>query len=144
MQMEAGNQYRGRMDLVSMAVSAVCLVHCVALPLVMVLLPVVGIVAREWPLLEWTTVVLTGAVGGYAIWKGYTTVHQQKGIVIAFVAGSLLVVIANLHLHHALEMLLKGIGALLLIGAHLRNRAESRRCCAVQPEGAFKRPGRNA
>lgn len=131
--MEAGNQYRGRMDLLGMAISAICLVHCVALPLLMALMPVVGIALPEWPLLEWSMVLLTAIVGGYAIWKGYTMVHRHKGIVGAFATGFLLVLIANLSLPESLEIVLKGAGALLLIWAHLRNRAESRRCCPVQP-----------
>ncbi|OLY92317.1 MerC domain-containing protein [Cnuella takakiae] len=131
MNMSAGNEYRGRMDLVSMAISVICLVHCVALPLLMAILPVVGIASGEWPLLEWSTVLLTAGIGGYAIWKGYTQVHQQKSIVAAFVAGFFLVALANLLAIDAVEMVLKGVGAVLLIWAHLRNRAESRRCCPI-------------
>ena len=113
-----------------MMVSLVCLVHCVALPLMVSLLPVLGIAAGEWPLLEWFTVLTAAAAGGWAISKGYFRFHRQKGIVLAFALGLLLVVVANLLGHGVAEMSLKGAGAVLLVWAHLRNRAESRRCCA--------------
>lgn len=129
--MNAENRHKGRLDLVSMAISVICLVHCVALPLLMAVMPVVGVAVPEWPLLEWGTVALTLLVGGWAIWKGYSTVHRQKNVVGVFVLGLVLVLAANFVQRDMVEMTLKGGGAVMLIWAHLRNRVLSRRSQAV-------------
>lgn len=129
--MSAENRHRGRLDLVSMAISVICLVHCVALPLLMAVMPVVGSAVPGWPLLEWGTVVLTATVGGWAIGKGFFTLHRQWIIVAVFALGLTLVLVANLVGEATTEMALKGGGAVLLIWAHLRNRALGRRSARV-------------
>lgn len=126
--MEVRKRYIGGLDGLSVAVSLLCLVHCVALPLLVSVLPLWRITALQDARIEWATLGLTLLIGGWAIRKGYKH-HHQKSIFALFLAGVSMVALGSFF--DDAEMALKGAGAACVIFAHLRNWSQSCRSCAV-------------
>lgn len=105
-------------DATGIGLSSLCLLHCLALPLIAVAAPAAG----AWAEAEWIHKVLVLAalpISGYAVLR---RVFDPGGVVffIAAVAGlSLLVAAAFVEAFHDLEKPVTVAGALLLAGAHL-------------------------
>jgi hypothetical protein len=117
-------------DRVAIALSAVCIVHCLAVPFVVVLLPVVALSIGEnghfHALMLW--LVVPTSVAGFAL--GYK-VHFERRIVLLGSAGVLLLALAALWGHDrwpaALEILVTIAGSIVLAYAHWLNFREVRR-----------------
>jgi hypothetical protein len=56
--------YRGALDMLAIGLSGLCLVHCLAMPLVIVALPTLGLLARE----HWIHQVLIGMAAPVSLW----------------------------------------------------------------------------
>jgi hypothetical protein len=117
-------------DRVAIALSAVCIVHCLAVPFVVVLLPIVALSIGEnghfHALMLW--LVVPTSVAGFAL--GYK-VHLERRIVLLGSAGVLLLALAALRGHdrwpEALEVLVTITGSVVLAYAHWLNFREVRR-----------------
>lgn len=109
------------LDFVGITVSVLCAVHCIALPILFSTLPLWGFEVLENGYIEFASVLLTLVAGGEAIRKGYTRVHRSVSVVVLFLGGVALMTLANFMDGAVVEMMLKGSGALFVIGAHVRN-----------------------
>lgn len=130
--------YALNLDFFSIVVSLLCALHCILLPLVFSTLPLWGFEVLENSAIEWASIILTLGAGGEAIRKGYTRFHRSRSIVFVFLVGFALMTGANWTEGAATEMVLKGAGALLVIGAHLGNWQKSRSCRVYSCEDGRK------
>jgi hypothetical protein len=123
-------QWRGRMtglaDVLGMATSALCLVHCLAMPVLLAMLPAVG-----WAGDESTHALLVGVALLAALVSmvpGYVA-HRRKGVLLAGGTGlaclAIAVFVVGPRYGHGWETAVSVAGAALLGWAHLRNRV----CC---------------
>jgi hypothetical protein len=123
-------EYKGKFDRLGIAVSFICLVHCVVLPVFLTTLSFAGMEVLHNRILELGTLLLAVSTGFMAMRNGYLK-HEQSGIVVVFVLGMVLMISGNFSFTEPFETLCKTAGALLVIGAHIRNFRVSR--CTVIP-----------
>lgn len=118
-----------RLDRMAIGLSLVCLVHCLALPVIVLIAPALGsvVVGTESPV-HWVLLCLALPVSGYALWHGYRH-HHDRGALLLGGAGLALMLTAVSHLiAPSLETPLTVVGVLALLAAHLRNIRELNRC----------------
>lgn len=118
-------------DKVSIAVSLVCAVHCVLLPLVFTTLPFLGIELMKNIYLEFATLSISVFIGGLAIFNGYRKHHRNKLIPVLFTVGIALLATGNLVHSKIFEITLMFSGATLLITAHIQNWKKCQHCSRV-------------
>lgn len=105
-------------DGTSISLSGLCVIHCLALPLLAAVLPIAGI----WGEAEWVHKLFVAAalpLSGFAIARAFATKGQTLFIVLAIAGLSLLVASAFIEQLHDYETLLTVIGALTLATAHI-------------------------
>lgn len=119
--------HRTLWDKLGIAASTVCLVHCLALPLLIPLLPALALVGHG----ELHSLMLLPLVAltGLAIVPGYLR-HRAKpvlGTALAGMAACLAAVLAEALFHvHEFDQPLTVTGSLLLVTAHLMNLRRAR------------------
>ena len=121
-------------DRLGIAASALCMVHCIALPVAFALLPAL---AAYDGVGDYTHVLFGVALVGISLFSfvpGYRQ-HRTTGVP-ALAAAGLALVLAGAFGGHALagesgETVLTVAGSVLLIAAHVRNRALCVRCRAA-------------
>lgn len=117
-------------DRIAIALSAICIVHCLAVPLAMALLPVAAIAfgsdGHFHELMLW--LVLPTSVLGFLL--GYRE-HRRESIVAMGVLGMVVLTIVALWGHGQwsiwVEATVSLLGSLALVGAHWLNFQEVRR-----------------
>jgi MerC mercury resistance protein len=118
-------------DQVAIALSAICIVHCLALPIVVVALPVAALSLGDnqhfHGVMLWVVVPtsLVGLLLGYRL-------HQRVGFVALGALGIVVLAAAATYGHAgwslALEVAVSVAGSLMLGTAHWLNFGEVRRC----------------
>lgn len=133
-----------RLDQAAMCLSGACLVHCLALPVVMVLAPwfSLGIFGEQW--FHLALVVLVLPISLVAFRLGYRQ-HGGRGMLLPGLSGLALVALAAVmefaHLgSHELAAGLTSLGGVLLIVGHWRNLRARR--CLVSPGESLSGPPR--
>jgi hypothetical protein len=118
-------------DRIAIALSAICIVHCLAVPLLVALLPIAAVSFGNnqhfHEVMLWL-VVPTSLVGfGMGL-----RVHRQIGIVLLGAAGVIVLWIVAIHGHETwradVEAVVSVAGSLVLGGAHWMNFRAVRRC----------------
>jgi hypothetical protein len=124
----ASKMQPGRLDQFGMTISALCLIHCLLLPVAAALTP---LVARSLALPEWVHLALLSAalpIAIAALGAGWRQ-HRRSGIAVVGLLG-LALLGGGIAAHEGwlggtdgawLDPVLTSIGALLLGGAHLLN-----------------------
>lgn len=124
-------QHSRHFDQIAIALSAICLVHCLAVPVLVAVLPVAAVAFGEdqhfHGLMLW--LVIPTSVAGFGM--GYR-VHRRAGIVALGAAGVVVLVLAAIYGHEVwrpdLEVVVSVFGSLFLGGAHWMNFRAVRRC----------------
>lgn len=113
---------RMSMDRVAVMLSAVCLLHCLAIPLVVLVLPALSsLLLGSETLVHWLLLGLAVPISGLALWVGYVR-YRNLGSVLLGTAGLLLMFLAVTHVFgRAPEVPLTLIGVALVACAHLLN-----------------------
>ena len=113
-------------DLWGQGVSLICLVHCLATPVVLMLAP-----ALAGLLGGWHPVLLAGVVAtaGWAFVPGYRY-HRNKTVLALAAAGvtSLTIGVTVFHDFFLAETAMTVTGAVLMLTAHWKNRQLARTC----------------
>jgi len=119
-----------RLDLYAAALSTLCLIHCLALPLAATLLPLAGTFS-ESHLVHRILVLLAAPVTLWVVWQSRSGSRTRLFIVVALCGLALLFVGAFSDRVEAYERPVTVAGALLLAAAHLwrwaRHRSAARR-----------------
>jgi len=123
----------GTLDQVAVALSGLCLVHCLMLPVAIAILPFLGEIDEGHLHVQMLFVVLP--VSGIALWLGYRR-HGDRRIIIAGVAGLMLLVIGGTVAHNLYGLIadrsLTIMGSLVLAITHYRNSRLSRSCTRLR------------
>jgi hypothetical protein len=122
-------------DRKAMVVATLCFIHCVAGPLLLTFAgfsSLMGLSEKIEPLFVLTSVIL----GSATLIPAYRRKHHRFSCIALFICGLLfLVVLRRLEWMIVPEVILTGIGAVLIVGAHALNLKFSRQCecCKAQP-----------
>jgi hypothetical protein len=117
-----------------MLIAALCFVHCVAGPILLSfagLASMIGISER----LEPTFLLASAAMGTMALIPGYRKKHGRLSCLAMFCAG-LVCLMVRRHTPWRvvpIEPVATGVGAILIVGAHLLNMRFSKRCRCCEP-----------
>lgn len=105
--------------------SAACAIHCLTLPILVSVLPFLGLGF----LLHGVVEVVVGAsavlLGLACVWRGWKQ-HGQGSVWVPFALAAFLITAAVLTPHGVMERILYAGGGMGLIGAHLLNRWHGR------------------
>lgn len=118
-----------RLDRLAIGLSALCLVHCLALPVALLFAPALEavVLGTESPF-HWVLLGLALPVSGYALWHGYRH-HGYRNPLLLGLAGLFIMLLAVAHvLSERLETPLTVVGVLALLAAHLGNIRYMARC----------------
>ena len=116
---------RPRLDLYAAGLSALCLLHCLALPLLVTIVPLVAQTA-ESELVHQLLVIATIPVSLRVIWKR-SAMHRNRLFAVAVLGGlGLLLLAAFVEAVSAFEEPITVAGGVLLCSAHLWHWARQR------------------
>lgn len=121
---------RGRLDQISIGLSLLCAVHCLVLPVLAGLLPVLTAWSGGDVHFHAVMLILVVPLSGLALGRGWLH-HRDIAVLLLGVAGVMIMALAALTGHEFLnesgERLASLFGSILLAAGHLRNY---RRCRA--------------
>ncbi|WP_315853253.1 MerC domain-containing protein [Alteromonas oceanisediminis] len=126
-------QNRILLDKLGIWVSGLCALHCLALPLLLPILPFVAssFVAEVW--FERTILSLSILVGATALLIGFYRHHRQRYPLFALAAGAAIYWNKDIF-GEAYEPITIALGAGLIIAAHLMNLRLCRTCRTCESE----------
>lgn len=129
--METKNGLRAASDFVGIGLSLLCLVHCMALPVLIAFAPAILRALPGDDVTHRCLAVAIGLVGLLAFRSGYR-VHHRRWVLAVFVTGLVLVstaaVLGEAVLAAYGEAAITVCGGLLLVTAHLVNHSFCRSC----------------
>ncbi len=139
--------FSAHLNLYAGGLSALCLVHCLAVPILVTLLPVLG-QAIDNPLLHQSLVLLAAPATLWLVAKSLSTSGNGPFVLMALAGLGLLLLAAFVEALAAREELITVAGATLLGFAHFRRWAQHRRLvCEHQAAcglpGTERQPPRN-
>ena len=104
--------------------SIVCALHCALLPIIISILPALGLGFLAWSGIEWAFVIFASLLGLLSLWIGYQR-HRVYRALLFLIPGLLLVWIGVLvpGIHHAVlpHAVVMSVGGTLIAVAHLIN-----------------------
>lgn len=122
-----GHLSHSTVDNIGACLSFACAVHCMAAPLLITVLSLMGL---GFILAESAELVMVVSAGGIAVGSltwGFR--HHRKWCVFLILGGALMLIfIARLGVSENAEVIFMVLGGLLLAGAHLVNRHLCRTC----------------
>lgn len=114
----------GKLDKAAVALSGLCLVHCLALPLMIALFPVFGFTVVEHTTFHQIILIVVVPTTVLALGAGYRS-HRRWSVPILGALGIAALVIAAFAVHAvATELLERGVtiaGGLFIAAAHIQN-----------------------
>lgn len=119
------------LDRAGVAVSALCAVHCVVMPLIVGSLAAAGIGWLRNEALEWLILAGSLAIGLRALLPAFRHRHGKKRCLWLFSGGIVSILLGRLAQHGSLpDTPFVVFGAALIISAHAMNHYFCRRCRA--------------
>lgn len=121
----AGEIAIGSLDNLGMAASTICLIHCLAMPVIITILPIMGWQFLESKNAHYVLACFVFAFALFAIVPGYIK-HKRASIFWCMIAGLSLVLTATFVcgrlLPETIELPLITAGNLILVATHWQNR----------------------
>lgn len=124
-----------QLDRVGMALSLICLIHCLLTPVLLISLPILARYYLAHPWFHLILAVLIVPVGLVAFYSGYKH-HHNKWVLLLGTPG--LFIIAGVpYLVHSLqwplhEAFIMTIGSVMMLSAHWINKKNCQKCCDHQ------------
>lgn len=115
-------------DKIAIGISCICVLHCLALPLLLILLPSIAFLAVDENLVHRLLLLVIIPISLVAVITGYQQHGKRKALYFA-IAGLLLLIFSAVIGHdfgHLVEVSLTVIGSILLVIGHLKNAWDSR------------------
>jgi MerC mercury resistance protein len=109
------------LDGMAIGASLLCLLHCLALPLIIFMLPLVGALLSDSEWFHPTVLVFAIPTSLYALWSGFRAHCQPRSLILGVVGLSCLIL--GLWLEHisAADTVLTVAGSMLLATGHFQN-----------------------
>jgi hypothetical protein len=118
-----------RWDRAGMLVSGACAVHCVLMPLLIGVVPVLGVTHLRDDRVEWTLIGAAAVLGIVGHLRAYHRNHLHVAPGVIFVVGFALIALGRAFLNsQVLEPLALGLGGVLAAASHYANLRMCR-CC---------------
>lgn len=114
------------LDVLGIGASLICAVHCALLPLLMTVLPLLGMEIFANEKLEYGLLTFTFLVGCTSLFRGYRYHHRHVKPLLVFALGFVLLLAGHFLAESYWEPLLIAAGALLIVAAHVWNLRECR------------------
>ena len=129
---------RDTLDRLGLLISGACAVHCALTPLVISLLPLLGLLADERA--EWAVVAFSTTLGVLSLLPSYARYHRRASPLVIFTSGICLILTGRLLLKTEwwAEVPAVVAGALLIATAHAFNRRLCRVCPACEDRAQAK------
>jgi hypothetical protein len=108
------------LDALGIGASLLCAVHCAVLPVLVTLLPLLGLHMRGNEKLEHALLACTFVIGVAALLSGYRR-HRQLQPLLWFLAGFAGLLLGHYRLRPAWQPAVIAAGAVCIIVAHIRN-----------------------
>ena len=106
-------------DIMGVATSLACAIHCAVLPILLTTLPVFGINIIHNLFFEWGMIALAFVVGVYSLLHGYIKHHRSTVPLMIFLTGFIFLILKQIF--HQQEFLFLAPAVCLIITAHLFN-----------------------
>jgi hypothetical protein len=106
-------------DVMGIATSLACAVHCALLPVLLTSLPIFGINIIHNTFFEWAMIALAFFVGVFSLIHGYIRHHQNPVPLLIFFTGYIFLLLKQVIPAH--EYLFLAVAVLFIITAHLAN-----------------------
>jgi hypothetical protein len=119
-----------KLDNVGMTASVLCAIHCAIVPLLITILPLIGLGFLANPLVEWSMIVFALFIGVYAIGLSFTQTHHKPLPVFLLIGGFLIIIIGHMFVSGWHEALVIPLGGLMIATAHFFNYRFSNTCSA--------------
>ncbi len=116
---------KNKFDMYGITASALCAVHCVATPIILPLISVLGVTVAASHWFEYTMIAIAFVTGGYALYTGYKKHHNLLPALL-FVPGLAILLLGHNHDHLGISTLKPVAGAGLIIAAHTINYLRSK------------------
>ncbi len=108
-------------DRLGMLLSGVCLVHCIALPLILLVFPSILMTQHADTTVHWVLLGIAVPVSGFALWQGFRR-HGSRYAILLGTLGLVLLTLGVLHvMGQSLEAPLTVVGVIALAAAHWIN-----------------------
>ena len=116
------NQFVGfHADFFGFLASLLCIIHCICVPFLISLMPLMGAAYLENPIFESGLILLSLVITGFAFRRNFKGAYIiQLPIVLASV-GFLFIFIGSFSSTEAIELTVKSIGVLMVCIAHIVN-----------------------
>lgn len=108
------------LDKIGICTSAVCMVHCLSIPLFLIFGFDTLLIAFDQEWIEWIIIASALVIGLLSFIGGFLR-HRQHFVPVLFVAGFLLIINGESVAHSWLSVSLSIAGALVIAYAHLQN-----------------------
>ncbi|MXV13748.1 MerC domain-containing protein [Hufsiella ginkgonis] len=117
-----------RADRFGITTSALCTIHCAAMPLVIPSLPLWGLafLAEGW--VEWSIIGISMAIAGFSLGVSYCRHHRNARPAMLLLGGFLLIAAAHDAVLQHLEPVLLPLGGVCILLAHVINLKLTKQC----------------
>lgn len=124
--------FAARLDQAGMLASSLCALHCLAMPVIVGMLPLLGLTFLADEQTEWTLIAVAFLLGLSSLLPGYVRRHRRWQPMAMFVFGAGLIMTVRLLFEdsQAVELIGVTLGGLCLMTAHALNLRYSRFCAA--------------
>lgn len=125
------------LDKTGIAVSCICVAHCMVLPFAVAVLPFVGLSILVSEAAEWIIIAASVVTAALSLLPAYFRQHRRIRTLILFVSGIGFVLSSRMILEG--DLVMEGLflltGAALISASHLINRQLCRQCVACSKGG---------
>lgn len=120
------------LDKIGISASVLCAIHCAFLPVLITMLPLLGIgfLVKSW--MEGLMIIVSILIAGISVGSSYKIHHKRLPLVLLMI-GLALIAIAHLFLSENLEPLIVPMGGLTIASAHFFNWSYSGKCTRNHP-----------
>lgn len=125
--MQTDLNQNNRLDKMGITVATVCAIHCVFLPLLIPVLPLVGLSFIGEHVFEDIVLAISMVAGFIALYTGYQRYHKTLYPIYCLALGGLIYSFKD-SFGEALHPYLIGVGAGLIVFAHIMNVKLCRGC----------------
>jgi MerC mercury resistance protein len=117
-----------RSSRLSAILSITCAIHCALMPMLISILPLIGMQFLASHLLEGLLLSFGIGFGAYGVLRGYFTQHRDIRPVLALAVGTCLIAIGFFFAPEAVEPFLVSTGAIGIAIAQVLNMRAARKC----------------
>ncbi|MGB0693903.1 MAG: MerC domain-containing protein [Pseudomonadales bacterium] len=128
MNQPANNQERARLDTAAVILSGICMLHCLALPVVLTIFPIFNVALLDEQTFHLVMLIVILPISLVALTIGCTQ-HKDRLTIVLGTTGLGVLMFTAVFGHEAFgftgERIITSIGGLILASAHIQNY----RCC---------------